>query len=172
MWPVSCWIWRIRLTGKLRETQEEQLAKLSQEESGSTLAPTEIPSDELGTSAELRAKSNETKVSAELIRRAIEARASRGRYLPEELFADPAWDIVLYLLEAEIDKRTVTVSRLCDASAVPMTTALRWIQRMIDLGLLIRRGDPQDGRRIFVELSPQSSAAARKYFHEWTEPHA
>jgi predicted transcriptional regulator len=63
------------------------------------------------------------------------------------LFADPAWDMLLDLLQAEIAQHRVPVSSLCIAAAVPATTALRWIKTMTDVGLFKRRADPHDGRR-------------------------
>ena len=41
-------------------------------------------------------------ISAETIRSVIRARRLRARYFSEELFADPAWDMLLDLLQAEI----------------------------------------------------------------------
>jgi DNA-binding MarR family transcriptional regulator len=90
----------------------------------------------------------------------------RARYFPEDLFADPAWDMLLDLLQAEISQLRVPVSSLCIAAAVPATTALRWLKTLIQEGLFVRRADPHDGRRIFVELSPESSQALRRYFAE------
>jgi DNA-binding MarR family transcriptional regulator len=90
----------------------------------------------------------------------------RSRFFDEGLFADPAWDMLLDLLQAEIAQHRVPVSSLCIAAAVPATTALRWIRTMTDAGLFVRRADPHDGRRIFVELSANASAAMRRYFAE------
>lgn len=81
-------------------------------------------------------------------------------------FADPAWDMLLDLLQAEIVQHRVPVSSLCIAAAVPATTALRWITSMTDRGMLVRRDDPYDGRRVFMELAPATSAALRSYFVE------
>jgi len=105
-------------------------------------------------------------VSAETVRSVIRARRLRARYFPEDLFADPAWDMLLDLLQAEISQLRVPVSSLCIAAAVPATTALRWLKTLIQEGLFVRRADPHDGRRIFVELSPESSQALRRYFAE------
>jgi DNA-binding MarR family transcriptional regulator len=105
-------------------------------------------------------------VSAETIRAIIRARRLRGRYFQEELFADPAWDMLLDLLQAEISHLRVPVSSLCIAAAVPATTALRWLKTMVQQGLFIRRADPLDGRRVFVELAPAASQALRNYFAE------
>jgi DNA-binding MarR family transcriptional regulator len=55
---------------------------------------------------------------------------------------------------------------LCIAAAVPATTALRWLKTMVQQGLFIRRADPHDGRRVFVQLAPEASLALRNYFAE------
>ncbi len=105
-------------------------------------------------------------VSVDTIRSIIRARRLRGRYFDEELFADPAWDMLLDLLHAEISGLRVPVSSLCIAAAVPATTALRWLKTMVQQGIFLRDSDPHDGRRVFVELAPQSSQALRRYFAE------
>jgi DNA-binding MarR family transcriptional regulator len=105
-------------------------------------------------------------VSLDTIRQVIRARRLRARYFDEELFADPAWDMLLDLLQAEIAQHRVPVSSLCIAAAVPPTTALRWIKTMTDAGLFKRRADPHDGRRVFIELSREASEAMRRYFGE------
>jgi DNA-binding MarR family transcriptional regulator len=105
-------------------------------------------------------------VSADTIRSIIRARRLRARFFSEELFADPAWDMLLDLLQAEISHLRVPVSSLCIAAAVPATTALRWLKTMVSQGLFVRRADPHDGRRVFVELAPEASRALRSYFAE------
>ena len=105
-------------------------------------------------------------VSGETVRNVIRARRLRARFFDEELFADPAWDMLLDLLQSEIAQHRVPVSSLCIAAAVPATTALRWIKTMTDNGLFQRRADPHDGRRVFIELAPQASLAMRRYFAE------
>ena len=108
-------------------------------------------------------------VSSETVRGVIRARRMRARFFDEELFADPAWDMLLDLLDllaAEIAQHRVPVSSLCIAAAVPATTALRWIKTMTDNGLFTRRADPHDGRRVFIELAPEASTGIRRYFAE------
>ena len=109
-------------------------------------------------------------VEAETVRAVIRARRLRSRFFSEELFADPAWDMLLDLLQAEIAQLRVPVSSLCIAAAVPATTALRWIKTMTEQGLFVRRADPHDGRRVFVELAPSASDAMRRYFAEAGKP--
>ena len=105
-------------------------------------------------------------LAAETVRLVIRARRLRARYFSEELFADPAWDMLLDLLQAEIAQLRVPVSSLCIAAAVPATTALRWLKTMVSQGIFVRRADPHDGRRVFVELAPETSQALRRYFGE------
>jgi len=105
-------------------------------------------------------------VSVEQVRNVIRARRLRSRYFPEDLFADPAWDMLLDLLQAEISQLRVPVSSLCIAASVPATTALRWLRSMVDRQMFVRRADPHDGRRVFVELAPDTSRALRSYFAE------
>lgn len=109
-------------------------------------------------------------VSIDTVRTIIRARRLRGRYFSEDLFADPAWDMLLDLMQAEVAQLRVPVSSLCIAAAVPATTALRWLKSMTEQGLFVRRADPHDARRVFVELAPQTSAAMRRYFADVQKP--
>jgi DNA-binding MarR family transcriptional regulator len=115
-------------------------------------------------------KTEAPEIPAETVRSVIRARRLRARYFSEELFADPAWDMLLDLLQAEIAHLRVPVSSLCIAAAVPATTALRWLKTMVSDGLFVRRADPHDGRRVFVELAPETSIALRRYFAEVGNP--
>jgi hypothetical protein len=105
-------------------------------------------------------------ISAELVDWVIGARRRRAHYFQGDLFADPAWDMLLDLVEAEIRGRRVSVSSLCIAAAVPASTALRWINALVKEGLFVRCPDPNDQRRVYVELTPEASEALRHYFAE------
>lgn len=152
------------------EASSAKLQQLSEEVSriASALArlsePTRRADEVIGTPQPPR--EDIPQVSAESVRAVIKARRLRGRLLPEDLFADPAWDMLLDLLQAELVQHRVPVSSLCIAAAVPATTALRWIKTMTDRGLVHRRADPHDGRRIFIEMAPGTSAAMRRFFTE------
>lgn len=100
-----------------------------------------------------------------LVREIIRQRQLRARFFEGELFADPAWDILLDLTAAKAEGQQVSVSSLCIAACVPPTTALRWIGQMTDSGLLDRVRDPQDRRRAFIELSDKAARAMAAYFH-------
>ncbi len=103
-------------------------------------------------------------VAAKLsLREIIKMRRLRDRFFPPDLFADPAWDILLDLKAAAQEGQHVSVSSLCIAAAVPPTTALRWISAMTESGMLLRRQDPADARRVFIEFSPETSAKMDDY---------
>lgn len=97
------------------------------------------------------------------IRAVIRARRLRAQYFGGELFADPAWDMLLDLFAASLERRRVSVSSLCIAAAVPPTTALRWIGTMHDAGLFGREADPGDRRRAYIVLSEKALAGMRAY---------
>ena len=71
-----------------------------------------------------------------LVRRIIRQRQLRARFFEGDLFADPAWDMLLDLTAARAEHTRVSITSLCIASGVPPTTALRWIGQMTDAGLL------------------------------------
>lgn len=98
------------------------------------------------------------------VRSECRARRLRERFFDAELFADPAWDMLLELLQAELAQYRVSVTALCIAAHVPPTTALRWISALTDKGLLSRKPDPRDGRRTLIELTPGASEAMHRYF--------
>lgn len=151
-----------------RDRSAERLRQLSEEVSriASTLARLSTgPSDNRPAVQQLP-MTDLPPLSADTIRQIIRARRLRARFFAEELFADPAWDMMLDLLQAEIAQLRVPVSSLCIAAAVPATTALRWLKALVTQGLFIRRPDPHDGRRVYVELAADASHALRSYFAE------
>lgn len=103
---------------------------------------------------------------ARLVRRIIRQRQLRGRFLDNDLFADPAWDMLLDLTASRLEGKRVSVTSLCIAAGVPPTTALRWIGQMVDAGLFVRLSDGTDKRRAFIDLSDKAVQAMARYFAE------
>jgi hypothetical protein len=97
------------------------------------------------------------------IRAVIRARRLRNQFFATDLFADPAWDMLLDLFAASLERRRVSVSSLCIAAAVPPTTALRWIGTMHEAGLFGREADPGDRRRAYIVLSEKAQQGMRAY---------
>ena len=109
-------------------------------------------------------------VSSRDVRQVIRQRRLRDELFDSELFADPAWDMLLDLYAARLDRSRVSVSSLCIAAAVPATTALRWIKTLTETGLFERKADQHDARRIFVQLSDDATTAMHRYFARLSDP--
>ncbi len=102
-------------------------------------------------------------ITANEVRAIIRLRRMRDRFFRSDLFADPAWDMLLDLMAARLERMQVAVSSLCIAAAVPPTTALRWIKTLSENGMFVRIADPEDGRRVFIALSDGAAAGMAAY---------
>ena len=90
----------------------------------------------------------------------------RAKFFDSELFADPAWDMLLDLTAARVERTRVSGTSLCIASGGPPTTALRWITQLVDAGLLERQQDEVERRRAFIALTDKAAEAMARYFAE------
>lgn len=103
----------------------------------------------------------------EALRTYMHARRARDSLFGADLFADPAWDLLLDLLLSDLDQRRVSISSACLASAVPPTTALRWIGQLETRGLVRRAAVPSDRRSSHLILTP----VAREALLQWAQRH-
>jgi hypothetical protein len=145
-------------TARLQQLSEEVgrvasiLAALSEDEAVATAAGAAEVQEEDGR-----------RIDSGFVRAIIRARRLRDQFFRGEWFADPAWDMLLDLMAARLDRQRVAVSSLCIAAAVPPTTALRWIKALCEQGLFVRVADPEDGRRVFIELSDDAATRLEAY---------
>jgi DNA-binding MarR family transcriptional regulator len=100
---------------------------------------------------------------AALGRRILSARRLREKFFAGDLFAEPGWEMLLSLYEANASGHRLTSTNLCRASNAPSTTALRWIENLAELGLVRRRKNPLDARVVFIELEPHANVAIASY---------
>lgn len=91
------------------------------------------------------------------------ARRRRDRLFDADIFAEPAWDMLLDLFIQRHEQRSVSVHSLCIAAAVPQTTALRWITKLACNGLLDRHPCTHDNRVIHITLSETGLAVMERY---------
>ncbi len=83
-----------------------------------------------------------------------------------EIFSEPAWDILLDLFSSHLRGKNVSVTSACMAANVPASTALRWMNVLEEAGLVERVNDPSDGRRTFVQVTPNAIAKLTKVLAE------
>jgi len=98
-----------------------------------------------------------------LAKQAYDDRRARIEFFRSDIFGEPAWDILLdVFVQQQVGNRTsVTAAGL--GSGSPTSTALRTIRLLEEDGLLIREGDPHDGRRSWLTLSAHAVEAMREY---------
>ena len=96
-------------------------------------------------------------------RRLAAERRERRRFLPEDLFHEPAWDMLLALYLAHHERRVMNVKTLVAAADAPITTSQRWIDHLAKAGLVTRVTDPVDRRRIEVSLSETALKSLNGY---------
>jgi DNA-binding MarR family transcriptional regulator len=89
-------------------------------------------------------------------RRLLRMRQQRNAVLDADSFRDPAWDMLLDLYVQDAGNAGTMISALCIASGVPQTTALRYIYRLAQLGLVEITDHPTDQRRTMVSLSDRA----------------
>jgi DNA-binding MarR family transcriptional regulator len=90
-------------------------------------------------------------------------RRVRERHLPDFMFGEPAWDMMLVLYATGDSGSRLTVSRLLEFGEVPHTTGLRYVVVLEEHGLIIRKPNPVDRRMVFVELSDKGRQAMDLY---------
>lgn len=103
----------------------------------------------------------------EVIRRMRRFTQMRDRQFGPDLFSDTGWHILLDLYYNRLRHRNMTVTDACMASGASYSTGLRWINLLIDRGLVRRDPDPRDARVSFVRLSANGIAAMDSLFSDY-----
>lgn len=102
-------------------------------------------------------------VIAQLLRRDIGEREVRARFFPEASCDGGMWNILIDLAVQKLFQRSISVSSACIASRSPPNTALRYIELLVEMGLIERLQDPSDRRRYFVDLGKKAYLAICGY---------
>lgn len=93
----------------------------------------------------------------------IEITKRRSRLVSvANLFADPAWFILLDLFVRQHSGLQTSVSSACHASFSPVTTALRHLAILTERKIIEREYDSVDQRRIFLRLTEEASAEIQR----------
>lgn len=104
-------------------------------------------------------------MDGDLARRLYKERRVRDETFSDPtLFGEPAWDILLDALVAEVHRKPIQITSACIAAAVPATTGLRWIEALIKKGYLSRAPDESDRRRAFLRMTKHGKEQMQRYF--------
>lgn len=92
--------------------------------------------------------------------RYLEARKMRAMLLGQNLFSDPAWDILLALFQAELEGSDMTLEKLSETLHLSLSIVVGQVGAMERRGLLVEnRTSPNSRRRRAVRLSPLATDA-------------
>lgn len=97
-----------------------------------------------------------------LVRLVFALRLMGSDHFPPGL-GEPARNMLLALYAAQLDHQRLTPTRLASSAAVPLATAVRWLDIMAERGLIRRRGDPNDRRLVRLALTPKAVAGIEAY---------
>ncbi|MBA8862851.1 CheY-like chemotaxis protein [Ochrobactrum anthropi] len=84
----------------------------------------------------------------------LRIRDVRAQYFPGKLFIDPAWHMLMELMEHHLNGTQTTAFNLFTVSGVPIATASRRLDDLTKAELVHRWVDPTDGRQQIVQATP------------------
>ncbi|MEY4760785.1 MAG: hypothetical protein RLZZ200_641 [Pseudomonadota bacterium] len=89
----------------------------------------------------------------QLLRLIWQIQAVRKEVFPEDRLPTASWEMLSELMSLELAGRRTSVGGLCLAASCPVTTALRRIDELVEMGLIAKEQDPADARRQHVRLT-------------------
>lgn len=98
-------------------------------------------------------------------RRLLENRRKRVAIFGAQMFAEPAWEMLLLLYLSGRGRRQ-TQSNLCEMSGASRSTAIRWIEFLATRDLVRREEHPTDKRQNFVSLTEKGRHLFDLYLSE------
>ncbi len=120
--------------------------------------------DELAILESMVREENEKRISPVDIGAIIRAaREGIGGFFGGDLFADPAFDMLLFVFLEEEAGRSVETSACYRASGVPRTTAVRWINMLVSMGMFQSTPHPTDRRLGLLSLSDEARVSVRQW---------
>ena len=98
-------------------------------------------------------------------RRIYEGRKRRSAHFGQQMFNEPAWEMLLILYLEDSGERQLQ-ARLDELSGASRSTGNRWIDFLVRKGLAKREEHPTDKRRNFVTLSEKGRTLLELYLSE------
>lgn len=104
---------------------------------------------------------------AAIARSEFHNRRRRDSLIRYDLFAEPAWDMLLDLYIQHHRGQPVPIDRLCTAAATASTTALRWLALLIEKELVIRSSSVEEDGIVRVALSERGIGEMERYLRDF-----
>ena len=141
----------------LDERDAEDLHRLLGKLRSSNAAP--------GTAQEPESPNSDRSRLEQRARALLESRRRRVAIFGPQMFAEPAWDMLLILYLSGGGRRQ-TQSDLSELSGATRSTAMRWIDYLSGRDLIRREEHPTDKRRNFVALTEKGRHLLELYLSE------
>ena len=110
---------------------------------------------------------NEQDLLAAIAQSEFHNRRRRDSLIRYDLFAEPAWDMLLDLYIEHHRGQPVAIDRLCAVSATASTTALRWLGLLIEKELVMRSSSAEEGGPVRVALSERGVGEMERYLRDF-----
>ena len=94
------------------------------------------------------------------------SRRGREAVFGRDLFADPAWDILLELYAARLGDRRLTRCDLATLVDLQLSSLERWLRALAERGLVIATGRGP-GETDVIELSESAATAMKRLMDYW-----
>lgn len=93
----------------------------------------------------------------------LATREARTTFFDAGMFGEGAWDMLLALYIAYGRGYAMKVSDACNEARVPPTTALRWLDYLVETGLVTRKKNIADARSQLVEITSEAALQMNQY---------
>lgn len=97
----------------------------------------------------------------------IQVRRMRRTHFGTAQMSGPTWDMMLDLMLANANGRTLSASDLATGAGVPLSSGLRMIASLEAMGLVKRSIDERDRRRSIVRLTDSGIERMASYFEKF-----
>lgn len=115
----------------------------------------------------LRSSSVDHKTITHIARRLFEERQLRNQHLPlSDMFGEPAWDVLLFIFVSQAKGKGAKVDGLAIASRMPVTEALRWLERLEKREMVFAFRDEENSGEVFLRLTAKGHSAMSQYLHQ------
>lgn len=94
-------------------------------------------------------------------------RRARDSVFSQDLFSDPAWDILLELYAANLTGRKVSLRELALAIRAPVPTTARWIAALAEHALVESNLDPLGSPNLQIMLSAKGARKMKGLADHW-----
>ena len=88
---------------------------------------------------------------------------NKSKFFDAVILTGPSWEILLDITEGSLRGEAVPVSNTAISTQVPLSTALRHVNGLVEAGLVRRWTDPRDKRRTLLALEPHAMTAMQGY---------